>query len=64
MHPGKTVFSQLTDFIPRQEFRQIVKRYKGEHCVRRFSCWDQLLSWPTRTNGGSGKNGIWFALQS
>jgi hypothetical protein len=44
MHLGRTVFSQLMDFIPRQEFRQIVKRHKGEHRVRRFSCWDQFLS--------------------
>ncbi len=44
MHLGRTVFSQLMDFVPRQEFRQIVKRYKGEHRVRRFSCWDQFLS--------------------
>jgi hypothetical protein len=31
------------DFVPQYEFRQIVKRYKGEHRVRRFSCWDQFL---------------------
>jgi hypothetical protein len=44
MHLGRTVFSQLMDFVPRHEFRQIVKRHKGEHRVRRFSCWDQFLS--------------------
>ncbi len=32
------------DFVPRQEFRQIVKRHKGERRVHRFSCWDQFLS--------------------
>jgi hypothetical protein len=32
------------DFVPRHEFRQIVKRHKGEHRVRRSSCWDQFLS--------------------
>jgi hypothetical protein len=32
------------DFVPRHEFRQIVKRHKGEHRVRRFSCWNQFLS--------------------
>ena len=31
------------DFVPRYEFRQIVKRHKGEYRVRRFSCWDQFL---------------------
>jgi len=44
MHLGRTVFSQLMDYVPRHEFRQIVKRHKGERRVRRFSCWDQFLS--------------------
>lgn len=44
MHLGRTVFSQLMDFIPRHEFRAIVRRHRGEHRVKRFSCWDQLLS--------------------
>ncbi len=43
MHFGRTVFSQLMDFIPRHEFRAIVRRHRGEHYVKRFSCWDQLL---------------------
>jgi len=44
MYLGRTIFSQLMDFVPRHEFRQIVKRHKGEHRVRRFACWDQFLS--------------------
>jgi hypothetical protein len=40
---GTSVFSQLMDFVPRYEFRQIVKRHKGDHRVRRFSCWEQFL---------------------
>ena len=43
MNLDRTVFSQLMDFVPRHEFRAAVKRYKGEHRVRRFSCWDQFL---------------------
>jgi hypothetical protein len=43
MFVGASVFSQLMDFVPRYEFRQIVKRYKGDHRVRRFSCWEQFL---------------------
>jgi hypothetical protein len=43
MYLGTSVFSQLMDFVPRYEFRQIVKRYKGDHRVRRFSCWEQFL---------------------
>jgi len=43
MNVERAVFSQLMDFVPRHEFRVAVKRYKGEHRVRRFSCWDQFL---------------------
>ena len=43
MFLGRSVFSQLMDFVPRNEFRQIVKRHKGDHRVRRFSCWEQFL---------------------
>jgi len=31
------------DFIPRHEFNKCVRRYRGEHRVRTFSCFDQLL---------------------
>jgi hypothetical protein len=43
MNSGKTVFSQLTDFIPRYEFQKCVERYHGEYKVKTFSCWDQYL---------------------
>jgi len=43
MFVGASVFSQLMDFVPRYEFRQIVKRHKGDHRVRCFSCWEQFL---------------------
>jgi len=43
MNVDRTVFSQLMDFVPKHEFRAAVKHYKGEHRVRRFSCWDQFL---------------------
>ncbi len=43
MNLGRTVFSQLMDFIPQHTFRQSVKRFKGNRRVRRFSCWDQFL---------------------
>lgn len=44
MNSGKTVFSQLMDFLPRHEFRRCVARYRGQYRVRSFSCWDQFLS--------------------
>ena len=43
MNVERSVFSQLMDFVPRYEFRAAVKRYKGEHRMRRFSCWEQFL---------------------
>ena len=43
MNVGRTVFSQLMDFIPIDDFRQSVKRYKGNRRVRKFSCWEQFL---------------------
>ena len=43
MNTGKTVFSQLMDFLPIKEFRRCVDRYNGNNNVRSFSCWDQFL---------------------
>lgn len=43
MNNGRTIFAQLMDFIPSHTFRNIVKRYHGNHRVRRFPCWDQFL---------------------
>ena len=43
MQAGKTIFSQLMDFIPSHEFRHCVNRYGGNYKVSTFSCWDQFL---------------------
>jgi len=43
MNSGRTLFSQLIDYLPRYEFRKCVARYRGNHRTRSFSCWDQLL---------------------
>jgi hypothetical protein len=43
MNSGKTIFSQLLDFLPSYEFRQCVKRYRGHYKIKSFSCWDQFL---------------------
>jgi hypothetical protein len=44
MNIGRTVFSQLIEHLPILEFRKCVRRYRGDHYVKRFSCWDQFLS--------------------
>ncbi len=43
MNTGKTVFSQIMDFLPLYEFRKCVKRYRGNYKVKSFSCLDQFL---------------------
>jgi len=43
MNIGKTIFSQIMDFLPLHEFRKCVKRYRGEYKVKSFSCLDQFL---------------------
>jgi hypothetical protein len=43
MNSGRTIFSQLTDFLPMPQFRRCVERYRGDHRIRSFSCFDQWL---------------------
>jgi Domain of unknown function (DUF4372)/Transposase DDE domain len=43
MDPGKFVFAQLMDFLPRHDFEACVRRYKGDRRLRGFSCRDQFL---------------------
>ena len=42
MHEGKTVFSQVMEFLPLKAFHRCVDKYKGEYKVKSFSCLDQL----------------------
>jgi len=44
MHEGRTVFSQVIDFVPRHTFRRRVERYRGDYGVRNFRCWQQFLA--------------------
>jgi len=43
MNEGKTVFSQVMEFLPMYEFRKCVERYRGDYKVLSFSCLDQFL---------------------
>lgn len=43
MNSGRTVFSQLMDFLPKNEFDKCVQRYHGNYRIRKFSCYDQYL---------------------
>ena len=44
MNKGKTIFAQIMEYLPMDEFRRCVKRYKGDHYVKRFSCHSQFLA--------------------
>jgi transposase len=43
MNTGRTVFAQIMDFLPLNEFRKCIARYDGQHKVQSFSCMDQFL---------------------
>ncbi|MCG2815872.1 MAG: IS4 family transposase [Candidatus Aminicenantes bacterium] len=43
MNTGRTVFSQIIDYLPLTEFRKCVQRYRGNYKVKSFSCLDQFL---------------------
>jgi len=43
MNQGKTIFSQIMSFIPKNIFDDLVSEYKGNYRYRTFSCWDQFL---------------------
>ena len=43
VYQGRTVFSQLMDFLPMHKFRQCVDRYQGNKGVRTFTCLDQFM---------------------
>ncbi len=43
MNQDKYVFSQLTDFLDRNRFNYIVRKYNGDKGNRGFTCWNQML---------------------
>jgi len=43
MNTGRTVFSQIMDFLPLRDFRKCVARYRGNYKIQKFSCMDQFL---------------------
>ncbi len=43
MYSGKTLFSQVMEFLPMYEFQKCVERYQGNRKIRSFSCLDQFL---------------------
>jgi hypothetical protein len=43
MNGGKSIFAQLTDYLPWPQFQECVARYRGDYKLKSFSCWDQFL---------------------
>jgi hypothetical protein len=44
MNTGRTIFSQVMDFVPTHEFARCVERYHGSYKIQNYSCWDHFLS--------------------
>lgn len=44
MNKEKYVFAQLVSFLNEDKFRRIVNKYRGNHYVKHFTCWNQLLA--------------------
>jgi hypothetical protein len=43
MYEGKTIFSQIMEYLPLKTFHRCVKKYRGEYKVKSFSCLDHFL---------------------
>ncbi len=43
MYQGKIIFSQIMSYLPKYEFNKCVSRYRGNHKVKSFTCWEQFL---------------------
>jgi hypothetical protein len=44
MHLGKTVFTQVMEWVHPEQFRRCVTRYHGNYRVTGFPCWEQFLA--------------------
>ena len=44
MHKDPFVFSQLVQFMDRNHFNYLVRKYEGDRYVKSFTCWNQLLT--------------------
>lgn len=42
MSNGKLVYSQFLDFLDRNDFNHIVRKYGGDKYVKNFTCYNQL----------------------
>ena len=43
MNTGRTILSQVLDFVSKYEFEKCVDKYNGNHRVKTFTCWEQFI---------------------
>lgn len=43
MNKESYIFTQLCQFLPRDYFEYLVRKYQGNHYVKSFSCWNHCL---------------------
>lgn len=43
MNTGRTILSQILDFVSKYEFEKCVDKYKGNYRVKTFTCWEQFI---------------------
>ena len=44
MSHNNTLYNQILHLIPRHQFESLVKRYRGDHYVKYFTCWQQFIT--------------------
>ena len=44
MHKDKFVFAQLVQFMDRNHFNYLVRKYDGDKYVKSYTYWNQLLT--------------------
>ncbi|MEG2772360.1 MAG: DUF4372 domain-containing protein, partial [Alistipes sp.] len=43
MNKDKYVFAQLVEFLDRNNFNYLARKYQGDRYIKSFTCWNQLL---------------------
>ena len=44
MNQDKYVFSQVVEFLNRNKFNRLVQKYNGDHYIKHYSCYNQLVT--------------------
>ena len=55
MNTGRTILSQILEFISKYEFDKCVDKYDGNYRVRTFTCWEQFIVMVFAQLTGRGK---------